>query len=255
VGGLGPHAHLTLEREILRAVHWARRDQDYPPWVLVSRPQTPDRTAALLGSGSSPGPFLVAALRALAEQADFAVLACITAHAFLQEIRSQVAIPILDVPEEAIASIAHLGHRRAGVLATTGTLRAGIFSRASQRVAPQLELVSLLDLPRGETLQRKLVMDPIYGGSETEPTAASLKAGSGVDARRREALVKPLRDAAMHLVQEGADVILLGCTEIPLALGHEPVAGVPLLDPLRAAAEAAVTIARGGRDLPGEPSP
>src|SRR5438270_10247881 len=96
VGGLGPHAHVDFERRLLAEVPAASGDQDYPPWLVSSLPATPDRTEHLLGQGPSPVPLLVRSLERLAAgQADFAVIACITAHAFLPEIGPQVRLPIL----------------------------------------------------------------------------------------------------------------------------------------------------------------
>jgi len=249
VGGLGPHAHLELEREILRAVGWAKGDQDYPEWVLASLPGTPDRTAALIAGGESPVPLLVESLRVLSQRADFAVIACITAHAFLAELEPQGVMPILDAVEETMLSAARLESRRVGVLATTGCLRSGLFSRARDRVCPEVEIFSLVDLPNGTTLQQKLVMEPIYGepGVEDGP---SLKRGAGADTRSGQRLAGQLRQAATALVEAGADAVVLGCTEIPLALGHVPVQGAPVVDPMRVAAEAAVQIALGERQLP-----
>ena len=249
VGGLGPHAHLQLEREILRAVDWAERDQDYPQWILACLPQTPDRTAAIRAGGDSPVPHLARALAALSDRADFAVIACVTAHAFLPELRPRIALPVLDIVEEAIRAGRAAGHRRLGLLATSGTLESGVFQRAARAAAPGVTLLSPLDMPAGAELQRDLVMRPIYG-DPSGGAQPSLKAGGGEDPALRARLAAPLRQAVRRLAGEGAEAIVLGCTEIPLALGHEPVDGVPLIDPLRAAARAAVEIALGHRDLP-----
>lgn len=58
VGGLGPHAHIELERLMLQAasdrLDRPANDQDYPEWVLSSVPGTPDRTRAIIGEGPSP---------------------------------------------------------------------------------------------------------------------------------------------------------------------------------------------------------
>ena len=248
VGGLGPHAHVELEREILRAVDWAQADQDYPEWALASVPRTPDRTAALLDGGDSPVPLLARAVGDLAGRADFAVIACVTAHAFLPELRRRVTLPVLDIVAEAIASAHRPGRRRIGILATDGTLDSGIFEHAAARAAPGAEVVTLRDLaPDGARLQRRLVMRPVYRGVDG---GASLKAGGGEDASQRERLAAPLRQAARRLIAAGAEAIVLGCTELPLALGHEPIDDVPLIDPIREAARAAVAIAGGERDLP-----
>jgi aspartate/glutamate racemase len=59
-----------------------------------------------------------------------------------------------------------------------------------------------------------------------------------------------LTTAVRRLATAGASCVVTGCTEIPIALGRDPVDGIPLLDPLDLAARAAVRIARGEIPLP-----
>lgn len=245
VGGLGPHAHLQLEREILQAVV-AETDQDYPEWVLTSMPQTPDRTEAWLHEGASPVPCLQEALERLAARADFAVIACVTAHAFLPELRPP--LPILDIVDETIRAAVASGCSKVGLLATDGTLESGVFQRAAARIAPSMKVLTPLDLgSEGRRLQEECVIAPIYRGIEG---ARSIKGGGAEDREERRRLAGALGRAARLLIREEAQAIILGCTELPLVLGHEPMDEVPMLDPLRAAAEAVVLIARGEREIP-----
>jgi aspartate racemase len=252
VGGLGPHAHVDFERRLLAAVPAASHDQDYPEWIVSSIPRTPDRTRFLVGEGPSPVPLLVESVKRLEGRAHFAVIACITAHAFLDEIRPQVRLPILDAVEVTLAEAvrAHGERARIGLLATTGTLRSGLFPRVAARTAPGLNLVSLPDVASWE-LQEELVMRPIYG-----PSAAGRYLGGGVKSgtdRDPETGVlhrDTLARAMALLADAGTVAVITGCTEISLALGTSPVAGAPLLDPMGIAARTAVAMARGELPLP-----
>ena len=90
-------------------------------------------------------------------------------------------------------------------------------------------------------------MTPIYG-----PLVQGRRAGGGIKSGPvgTAAAAAPLR-RAVHLLGEcGARVVVLGCTEIPLALGRDPIDGVPLVDSMAVAAEAALAIAAGERALP-----
>ena len=124
IGGLGPHAHVEFETLLLssseKALGGVALDQDYPSWVLSSVPMTPDRTAALLKGGASPVDALVRSAERLTE-ADFAVIPCNTAHAFLSGIRARVAIPILDmIQATAERALSHVGKTGSiGVLAAS----------------------------------------------------------------------------------------------------------------------------------------
>jgi aspartate racemase len=267
VGGLGPHAHLELERRLLKAVEPVAGEQEYPSWILASLPSTPDRTMALLEGGPSPVPAIVRSLEALAAGADFAVIACVTAHAFIDELRRASPLPILSLVDATLDAVVRRWGRdaRVGVLATTGTLRSAVFPLAAERLAPELTFVSLLDLPDGERLQEDWVMTPIYGpledgrsapwgaGGETCRTGGRLKAGVRLDPQTREALDEPLRRAAQRLAAAGARVVLTACTEIGMTLGSGSQGDFDLLDPLDAAVEAALAVCCARTDIPRGP--
>jgi len=226
------------------------RDQDYPSWLLTSIAATPDRSAALDGSGESPLPALAHALTWLAGApglpgADFAVMACMTAHRWLPELRAESPIPLLDAIDEALRAATSRSRpgARIGVLATSGALP--LFA-ASERALPEgRRTLSLLDLERGERLQEELVMTPIFGAA-----AADGRRAGGLKAHRLDEARPPLERAVARLGEAGAELVITACSELPLALGREPVAGVALLDPMQIVAEACVAIAAKERPLP-----
>jgi aspartate racemase len=81
-------------------------------------------------------PWLLRSFERLASCADFAVLTCITAHAFLDEIRAQVRLPILDMVEVTLSeAVRRFGRAQTGILATTGALRGRVYQRAAERAA------------------------------------------------------------------------------------------------------------------------
>lgn len=248
MGGLGPHAHVEFEVLLLsateKALGRAPVDQDYPPWVLSSMPTTPDRTEALLADGRSPVDALVRSAERLTD-ADFAVIPCNTAHAFLDDVRRRVHIPFLDMirvtAERAIADVGR--DATIGILGATGTLRSGIYTKWIEKLAPKARLVSLLDLDQGDELQNRLVMEPIFSPD-------GIKAGAFRDPTRREELAEPMREATRRLADASAEVVLTACTEIPLVLGREDVDGVPLIDPMEVAADRAIELALGRAPLP-----
>lgn len=252
VGGLGPFSHIEFERRLLmEALDYGqvRREQDFPEWILVSVPQTPDRTEALQGKGPDPVPSLVASLKRLGGHsgaeagvldASFAVIVCNTAHAFLPELRGQSGLPILDLVEESVAELVsrHPGCR-VGILATTGTLRSQLYHRPlRQRGA---HLLSLLDLDDGPEQQEKLVMQAVYG---SRGGRRGVKLGGDLDAARAS-----LEKAGRHLVERlGVQVLLLGCTEVSTVIRSRELCGVPVVDPLTVLARSAVRRVYEGPD-------
>ena len=240
VGGLGPFAHLDFERKLLEAAADlldARRDQDFPQWVLSSIPQTPDRTEAYFGEAEDPKPALVRSLeRVRRAGADFAVVACNTVHLFLARLREESPLPLISLIEVTADEAARIAPGGAvGLLATSGTLRSRLYHDPLE--ARGLRPVSPFDLERGEELQRRAVMEPIYG-----PWVDGRHQGGGIKTDGGSAEARALlEEAAGRLVADGSvDVLVAGCTEIPLALEGAEAAGRPLLDPARLLAAAAI---------------
>jgi len=260
LGGLGPHAHIEFESLLLdatgKALGRSAYDQDYPPWVVSSVPATPDRTRALLEGSQSPVDAMLESASRLSDAA-FAVIPCNTAHAFLEEVRRRSRIPFLDMiqvtAERAVERVGPGGG--IGILAASGTLRADLYRRTIHVLAPDVRVVSPLDLPNGEELQERLVMEPIFGPLRNDGTnggraGGGIKSGAFREPGKREELAAPMREAARRLADAGASVVLTACTEIPLVLGRESVGEIPLLDPMAVAAEESVEIALGRKPLP-----
>jgi len=253
VGGVGPFAHIDFERRLLQGVGGATSDQSYPEWIVSSIPATPDRTRAILGSGTSPVPQLVQSVERLeAAGADFAVIVCHTAHAFIKEIQTLVGFPLLNLVEEAVTELRETGKARTiGLLATTGTLKSRVYQDAADRIAPELRLLSLLDLPGGEAQQERLVMTPIYGRVSNGERTGGLKSGHHHDPLTDRSHADALVEAAERLADAGAEVVITACTEISLVADEMgSFRDDLLLDPVDVAARETLRIARGDRPLP-----
>lgn len=237
LGGLGPHAHLEFERRLLAGLGKVEGDQDYPDWLLASISSTPDRTRALVAGGPSPVDAMVGGLERLERGgAGFAAIACMTAHAFLPELRRRVALPILDMLALTVEHLVehHGADAKIGLLATDGTLQNQLFQKASARLAPGISWLTPLDLPQGAALQERWVMRPIYG----------IKTTSEADPQTGLTHVEALETAAERLAVAGVDAVVCGCTEIGMALNGSDYSTIDLVDPLTVGAQATLERAR-----------
>ncbi|MDO0911908.1 amino acid racemase [Streptomyces sp. DT2A-34] len=219
LGGMGPLATVDFYRKVIDATP-ADIDQDHLPIVVWADPTVPDRSAALIGRGPDPTPWLVrGAHRLEAMGARVIATPCNTAHAFLDEVRTTVRAPMLDMIAETVAEIRHHHPDVAavGLLATTGTVRAGLCQRA-------LEAAGLRVVVPGELSQGEAVTGAIR----------RIKAGD-----LGPAPVSLIERAAEELAARGAGLLVAGCTELPLLLGDRN-AGLPVVDPTAALARATV---------------
>ena len=221
LGGMGPEATLDCLGKILRSTR-AERDQDHLRILVDSNAKIPDRTAAILGQGPSPVPALVASARALARAgADFIVIPCVSAHVFLEQVRAEVEVPIVSMFDVVTEAVLALGSpvRTVGLLGTTGTIRGGLFQR---RLARDGISTVVPDEPG-----QALVMSAIYDVKKAAPP------------RPRAAITADFVAVAESLARRGAQAIVAGCTEVPLALGQEHLR-LPYVDSVLALARAAV---------------
>ena len=240
VGGVGPLAGLDLQAKIV-AQTVAGRDQEHLPVLSLSWPgPIADRTKYLLGQvAENPAHAIVAQLRLLAAMgATVAAIPCNTAHApaIFDVIRDGVArftspLRLLHMLDETADHLAtHLpGLRTVGVLSTTGTWRARLYPQLLERrglrvVAP--------DAARQEMIHAA-IYDPAHG----------IKSAGRVTARARADLAR----GVVALRAQGAEAVVLGCTELPLAFPEGEYEGVPLIDPTWVLARALIREAAPGQ--------
>jgi aspartate racemase len=234
VGGVGPAATVDFIDKIVRNTS-ARRDQDHIKLVLEHNPQIPDRTASLVAGGVDPTIALYATCKKLeAADADLIAIPCNTAHAFVERIQPYLRIPILNMMFETVQHILrrHPGCGVVGLLATDGTLESGVYHEAVVKAGLRLVIP--------DAARQRMVMEAIYA-------PWGVKAGHTAG-RAREDLIA----AIAHLVRDqGAELIILGCTELPLLVAQTegfPVAGqrVAIIDPTEILACKCVELARQG---------
>jgi len=222
MGGMGPEAGADLFLKIVAATP-AKRDQDHLHVIMDSNPKAPSRVAALLEGGEDPTPVLQATARNLERAgADFLVIACNTAHFFHDRIAQAVRIPLLHIADETVAEIFRRYPRvqTVGILGSDATVRLRLYHDRLE--AKGLKAISPSNADQ-EIVQRAI--DSVKAGDKGEIVRANV------------------RMVAERLAEQGAELLLTGCTELPLVLRDGDVS-VPVLDPTEVLAQAAVRLAR-----------
>lgn len=216
LGGMGPLATCDLYQKVI-GVTEAGKDQEHIRVCVDGNTEIPDRTEAILHGGEDPLPEMVrSAVRLEGMGADVLIMPCNTAHYFYPEILPFVKIPFLNMLEETADAAAKMGIQKAGLLATDGTIQSKVYEKAFQKYKIPLEL------PTAE--EQKAVMELIYDG---------VKAGNDrLDTGRFEQVME-------RLLRRGAQVLILGCTELPVAFEQWKF-NQPALDPTLVLASRAV---------------
>ena len=211
-------ATADLYRKIIERTR-ADRDSEHIRVYIDGNAAIPDRTAAILHGGEDPVPEMLSALRHLeACGADCIIMPCNTAHYFLPRLREQTALPILDMQRiTAAVCRERFPGKTAAILATDGTVQSGLYDRA-------LDAEGVRWMHPGEYEQKTLmhlIYDVVKASRPMEP-----------EKERWDAILDTLRG-------QGADLFILGCTELPVLAGVLHSEG-PFLDPTDELAKAAI---------------
>ena len=150
--------------------------------------------------------------------ADFVVLCTNTMHKMADEVQQNIKIPLLHIADATAEKIKEKGLRKIGLLGTKFTMEED-FYKGKLKEKHGLDVI----IPSEE--ERQIVHDVIY----KELCLGEIKRSS------KEQFKKIIQ----NLVSNGAEGIILGCTEIPLLIKQEDVE-VPLFDTTMLHAKAAV---------------
>lgn len=206
IGGLGPLATAYFYRQItdMTAV---KRDQDHIEILIHSAPSIPDRTSFILGkSKESPLPRMIEIGKELAGAgADLISIPCITAHYFHSELTEAIPVPIMNLPAEAAKYVHERGIKNVGIMATDGT----ITSRLFQDRLEELGMRAIIPSSERQADVMHIIYDDIKVGKSAEP--------------------KVLERIKDELFSAGAEVIILGCTELSI-LKRDNMTGAGFLD-------------------------
>lgn len=216
LGGLGPMA-TAYYLELMIKMTDADTDQEHLQSIVMNFPTIPDRTAYILGrSEESP----LASMVALGQQmkamgASIIATPCITAHYFHQDLQDGIGLPMIHGIECIARQLSAAGISRVGLMATDGTVQSGIFQRQVEALGMEL----ILPDENGQAGVMALIYDQVKAGKEPD-----------------EALFIAIKE---QLRQKGAQVVVLGCTELSLLKKKFPL-GHGILDALEVLAQESV---------------
>lgn len=193
IGGLGPIATAYFYELIIKMTD-AAVDQEHIEMLIYSRPSIPDRTDYILGKSTENPvyPMVETGRMLVGIGADNIAIPCITAHYFHDILSEGIKTPVIHAIKETAQYLkAHAIHC-AGIMATEGTIYSGIF----QRELKEYGIASVVP----DASSQQAVSELIY---------KNIKANRPVEFDRFERVSAQLRT-------DGAEVIILGCTELSL---------------------------------------
>jgi aspartate racemase len=160
--------------------------------------------------------------------ADLFLICTNTMHMMADAVAASVSIPLLHIADPTAAQVVAAGHRRIGLLGTAFTMEQAFYR---DRLTGRFGLDVIVPDEDDRRHVHRIIYDELVAGIVT-PASRDI-----------------YRQVIARLIDQGAEAIILGCTEIMLLVGAEDSA-VPLFDTTAIHAEAAVAQALAG-DLAG----
>ena len=195
LGGMGTQAGLDFCSKLAK-LNRGKADQNYPLFVLYNKATIPDRKQhkkkykKILNSLIKGCKFLQK------NKCKFVAMPCNTAHFWYLDLKKKIRVPILNMPELVYLNISQRCKKntKIGLLATETTIKTGIYNKL---LRDKYKLVVPL---------KKLQINHV------NKSIKFVKMG-----KTREA-EKALKPAVNYLIKNNCKKIILGCTELPIAI-------------------------------------
>ena len=195
LGGMGTQAGLDFCSKLAK-LNRGKADQKYPLFVLYNKSNIPDRKQNLKKYNKVLKSLIEGCKFLQKSKCKFISIPCNTAHYWYKDLRKKIKIPILNMPEIVYLNAKNNLKRNSkiGLLATEATIKTGVYSHYFNK--------KFLLISPSTTLQQRSVNKSIK----------LVKMGKTKEAE------KAIKPAINFLLKKKCKKIILGCTELPIAI-------------------------------------
>ncbi|MBO5246785.1 MAG: amino acid racemase [Eubacterium sp.] len=209
VGGVGPASTIEYYSSLVKRCLADSKQTYYPEIVIDSVNMAAHDAAFEVGDYERLCNYLLESLNDLkAAGAKIAAITANTEHIVWDMICDRFPLPVVSIVDAAVARVKALGYGRALVFGTTFTMRSGLYEKAlgKQGIVPIIPSESDIEI----------IGKCIYPNLEN----------GIVIPEDRNTLIEI---AEQYIKREKADVLMLACTELPLAISPGDVS-IPTLN-------------------------
>lgn len=220
LGGMGPAASAEFMVRLVSQTP-ATCDQEHIPTILWSDPTVPDRSTSLLNKDDKPLPYLLAGVKGLfSAGCNLIVIPCNTAHFWYSDLVRQhprvTIIHIVDSVADALRDVDVI-NSKIGLMGTQATIELGLYQYKLNKqgwdcIVPSKEEMDLFVQPAIDLIKANCI-------DEAHPMLMTV-----VDS----------------LIKNGATAVVLGCTEIPLAIKETQHREIPLINSIDSLVKSAI---------------
>ena len=216
LGGMGPAASAEFVNRLIQQTP-ANCDQEHIPFVLWNEPRTPDRSTSIRNGDDRPLPYLLQGIQVLkAVGCTEIVIPCNTAHYWYDEL-VKFKVPILHIVDSVANTLRDINVTGTiGIIGTQATIELSLYQNRLTDwdcIVPSVE-----------------EMDNIV-----QPAIDLIKAGNMVVSHNM------LMTVLDSLISRGASAVVLGCTELPLAVRETERNSIPLVNSIDSLVKVAIS--------------
>ncbi len=200
LGGMGPEASSNLYTKMIKYAqheYGAVQDYDYPPIIIYSLPLIGFDETGIVDGDLVKKQLVEGVVKLESAGCDLIIVACNTVHLYYKEMQSAIKVPIFNIIEEAKKKVRDQGYKKVGLFASENTNKLKLYQ--NEFADSNIEVIS------PNTEQQKVlnrVIEHVMGGNQKAEDTILLK------------------DIARDYIKQGAEAIVMGCTEIPLAINQ-----------------------------------
>ena len=195
LGGMGTQAGLDFCNK-LAMLNRGKIDQQYPLFILYNKSNIPGRPSNIHNYNKVLKSLITGCLLLQKSKCKFIVIPCNTAHYWYEDLQKKIKIPIISMPREVYfhAKKNCKKNSKIGILATEATLKTNVYNKFFNKYFKLISPKKSLQIINVNKAIKYVKMGKI---------------------KNAEKIIKP---AINYLIKMKCTKIILGCTELPIAI-------------------------------------
>ena len=200
IGGMGPNATVNFLQK-LNDFTPINTEQEHIPYLLISTPEIPDRSSAILSKNNilieKIRKMLIKNVKLLENSVSHIIMTCNTAHYWEEDIKKSTSTPFISIIEETCKYIEKKKYNNICILSTLATNKMGLYNKYLSKLN--------INFCYPNENQQKKVSDAIYL----------------IKKKNYECSKKILNEIIQQLKNDGCQYFITACTELPIVLTGE----------------------------------
>ena len=219
LGGMGPEASANLYWRMIKYTqdkYNAVQDTDYPPIIIYSLPLEGFDETGIVDKPLVKNQLIDGIKKLNLAGADFIIVSCNTVHYFHDDMQKASQVPVFNIIKETRKKIESLGYKKVGLFSSETTKKLGLYQNHFKQYG-----IEIVNVNKENQSKLNQIIEHVMGGYQNQTDADALN------------------KIAEELADQGAESVVMGCTEIPLAINQSQTK-IKLLDTIEIITKAAV---------------